>query len=99
MDDTKIEGPQKPMKLPRFSYQVPEDLTTDFLHAMKADLRETPSDLITAVLRRHLQQMMEEKMLRSFTEVPEDRRALPSYGPKPAKADVAPGRPNSAGVE
>lgn len=76
------------MKLPRFSYQVPEDLTTDFLQEMKDDVRETPGDCITAILRKFFKQKTEEKMLKAFIESPEERRAIPHYGPKPSQSDV-----------
>lgn len=41
------------MKMPRFSYQVPEDLTEVFKKEMEKQFRESPSNLITAILRHY----------------------------------------------
>lgn len=98
-DDNKEEG-QKPMKLPRFSYQVPEDLTTDFLQEMKSDHRESPGDLLTAIIRKYFQIQTEERMLKQFpTESLEERQAIPHYGPKPSTSDRGQIKSQSAGEE
>lgn len=98
-DEKKQEGTNKPMKLPRFSYQVPEDLTSDFLQEMKDDVRETASDCITAILRKHFRAKNEAKMLRAFTESPEERRAIPQYGPKQTPSDAGKAESPSVGEE
>lgn len=88
MADEKKKEEQKPMKLPRFSYQVPEDLTSDFLQEMADDTRETPSDLITAILRKHFKRQKEERMLKAFSAQPVERREIPHYGPKPSTSEA-----------
>lgn len=98
MDENKKQEGQ-PMKLPRFSYQIPEDLTSDFLQQMKEEFRESPGDCLTAILRKHFQQKTEERLLKTFVESPEERRAIPHYGPKPSQSDAAQTKSQTAGEE
>jgi hypothetical protein len=89
-NETEDEGPMV-TRLPRFSYQLPPDLTQMFVSEMARDHRESPSDLITAVLRRYFEarshaQVMAKLNAKEGLEAAEQR--IPYYGPKPAKSEV-----------
>lgn len=96
MSEEKKE--EKPMKLPRFSYQVPEDLTSVFLKEMEEDFRETPGETITAILRKFFQQKTEARMLKQFTGSPEGG-PIPHYGPKPSHSEAGQGKSQTEGAE
>lgn len=97
VEEKKQEG--KIMKLPRFSYQVPEDLTSDFLQEMKDEFRETPSDCLTAILRKHFQKKTEDRLIKAFVESPEEGRPIPHYGPKQMPQDAGQANKRTAGEE
>ena len=74
-------------KLPRFSYQVPADLTAEFVSEMKRDRRETPSDLLTAIVRKYFEELAHASVverLKANESLQEDERRVPRYGVKPS---------------
>lgn len=96
--DEKPTKEGKPMKLPRFSYQVPEDLTAQFMQEMNADKRESPGDLITSILRKYFELRLEEQYWKQFTSRPEGS-AIPHYGPKSSRSNAGQEQERTAGQE
>lgn len=88
-------------KLPRFSYQVPTDLTSAFINEMKRDLRETPSDLLTAIVRKHFASLAHAEVVGRLQAAAllDERRAVPSYGARPAKSEAESGESKKANQE
>jgi hypothetical protein len=76
-------------KLPRFSFQIPADLTAVFVNEMKRELRETPGDLLTAIVRRYFSGLAHTEVVdRLKAEALQDGQRIPNYGVKSLKTDT-----------
>lgn len=86
------------LRIPRFTYQVPDDVAEIFLQEMHDDVRDSAGDLISAILRKYFRAKMAGAMLQRFDqEVDGDPGEPPTYGPKPPTPAIAPTTKRFAG--
>jgi hypothetical protein len=80
-----------PAKLPRFTYQLPPDLTGPFIAQMKKEFRETPSDMLTAIARRFFAELAHAEVvgrLREDEQLLIEERRIPNYGTRTEQAEA-----------
>lgn len=85
MQNFELDKDQIPM-IPRATVGIPKEIRHEFVQDMIDEVRQTPGELIVAILIKYYRAKRAQRMLNNSTVQPGEKPRIPSYGSKVLKS-------------
>jgi hypothetical protein len=87
--DEMSDESDRTVRIPRFSYQVPDEVAKDFLEELDDTALGSAGELISVILRKYFRSKKADRMLRRIAEHEDQSAQVPAYGPTPPTPKAA----------